>query len=136
MSVSKLPLLSHGVHSTDSFNFAKEPAALSVLLPCPSQIRLFSPFFTTAIGGSGVVKCRGTRHSRGGEEGLRKESFVEEDDDDERGERKVRCEVDVISWRERRIRGEIWVDSDSQSVWDVLTDYERLADFIPNLVSR
>ena len=133
MSVSKLPLLSHGVQS---INFAKEPAALSVLLPCPSRIRLFSPFFTTAIGGSGVVKCRGTRHSRGGEEGLRKESFVEEDDDDERGERKVRCEVDVISWRERRIRGEIWVDSDSQSVWDVLTDYERLADFIPNLVSR
>ncbi|CAN6866110.1 unnamed protein product, partial [Brassica oleracea] len=132
MSVSKLPILSHGVQS---LNFAKEPAALSVLLPCPSRIRLFSPFFTTAIGGSGVVKCRGTRHSRGGEEGLRKESFVEEDDDDERGERKVRCEVDVISWRERRIRGEIWVDSDSQSVWDVLTDYERLADFIPNLVS-
>ncbi|CAN6874233.1 unnamed protein product [Brassica oleracea] len=132
MSVSKLPLLSHGVQS---LNFAKEPAALRVLLPCPSQIRLFSPFFATAIGGSGVVKCRGTRHSRGGEEGLRKESFVEEDDDDERGERKVRCEVDVISWRERRIRGEIWVDSDSQSVWDVLTDYERLADFIPNLVS-
>ncbi|KAH0907666.1 hypothetical protein HID58_039493 [Brassica napus] len=138
MSVSKLPLLSHGVHSTDSFNFAKEPAALSVLLPCPSQIRLFSPFFTTAIGGSGVVKCRGTRHSRGGDESLRRENglgFVEEDgDDEERGERKVRCEVDVISWRERRIRGEIWVDSDSQSVWDVLTDYERLADFIPNLV--
>ncbi|CAH8281975.1 unnamed protein product [Eruca vesicaria subsp. sativa] len=125
MSVSKLPLLSHGVHS---FNFAKEALSLSVLLPCPSHIRLFS---ATAIG-----KCRGTRHSRGGDE--KKESglsFVEDDDEERGGERKVRCEVDVISWRERRIRGEIWVDSDSQSVWDVLTDYERLADFIPNLVS-
>ncbi|KAL0736272.1 hypothetical protein Bca4012_012482 [Brassica carinata] len=135
MSVSKLPLLSHGgVHT---LNFSSEPVALTVLLPCPSHIRLFSAFSTTAITGAGIVKCRGTRRSsRGGDDGLRKESglgFV--DDEEERGERKVRCEVDVISWRERRIRGEICVDSDSQSVWDVLTDYERLADFIPNLVS-
>lgn len=137
MSVRKLPHLSHGVHTTDYFDFANEPVVLSVLLPSPSQIRLFSALSTTAIGGAGVFKCHGTRHGAGrGDNGLRRESglgFVEED---ERGERKVRCEVDVISWRERRIRGEIWVDSDSQSVWNVLTDYERLADFVPNLVCR
>ncbi|GER38092.1 cyclase/dehydrase family protein [Striga asiatica] len=52
------------------------------------------------------------------------------------GERKVKCEVEVISWRERRIKAEISVNADVDSVWTALTDYERLADFIPNLVSR
>ncbi|KAI5332332.1 hypothetical protein L3X38_022461 [Prunus dulcis] len=51
------------------------------------------------------------------------------------GERKVDCEVDMISWRERRIKAEISVNADIDSVWNALTDYERLADFIPNLVS-
>ncbi|KAI4364338.1 hypothetical protein MLD38_020446 [Melastoma candidum] len=48
--------------------------------------------------------------------------------------REVQCEVEVVSWRERRIRAQISVDADVHSVWDALTDYERLADFIPNLV--
>ncbi|XVE83428.1 hypothetical protein DITRI_Ditri16bG0088000 [Diplodiscus trichospermus] len=48
--------------------------------------------------------------------------------------RKVRCEVEVLSWRERRIKAEILVSADIDSVWNALTDYERLADFIPNLV--
>ncbi|GAA0157833.1 hypothetical protein LIER_15012 [Lithospermum erythrorhizon] len=50
-------------------------------------------------------------------------------------ERKVNCEVEVVSWRERRVKAEILVDADIHSVWTALTDYERLADFIPNLVS-
>lgn len=52
------------------------------------------------------------------------------------GERKVHCEVEVISWRERRIRAEICVNAGIESVWHALTDYERLADFIPNLICR
>lgn len=52
------------------------------------------------------------------------------------GERAVKCEVEVLSWRERRIRAEIPVNADVESVWSALTDYERLADFIPNLVKR
>lgn len=55
---------------------------------------------------------------------------------EEEEERKVHCEVDMISWRERRIKAEISVNADIDSVWNALTDYERLADFIPNLVSR
>ncbi|XP_068319970.1 uncharacterized protein [Pyrus communis] len=51
------------------------------------------------------------------------------------GERKVQCEVELISWRERRIKADILVNADIDSVWNALTDYERLADFIPNLVS-
>lgn len=139
MSVRKLPHLSHGLHTIDFLNFTNEPVVLSVLLPCPSEIRLFSAISTAASAAIGGSKCYGARRGAGrGDNGLRRESGIGffEDEDDERGERKVRCEVDVISWRERRIRSEIWVDSDSQSVWNVLTDYERLADFIPNLVCR
>ncbi|KAJ3709263.1 hypothetical protein LUZ61_012968 [Rhynchospora tenuis] len=46
----------------------------------------------------------------------------------------VRCDVHVISWRERAVRASILVNADVDSVWSVLTDYERLAHFIPNLV--
>ena len=56
--------------------------------------------------------------------------------EEEEEERKVHCEVQVISWRERRIKAEVVVNADVASVWDALTDYERLADFVPNLVSR
>nr|XP_010912051.1 uncharacterized protein LOC105038057 isoform X1 [Elaeis guineensis] len=52
----------------------------------------------------------------------------------EEEDRHVRCDVDVVSWRERRIKARILVDADIEAVWSVLTDYERLADFIPNLV--
>lgn len=56
--------------------------------------------------------------------------------EEEKGVRKVKCEVEVISWRERRVKAEIVSNADVGSVWDSLTDYERLADFVPNLVSR
>ncbi|XP_073150472.1 uncharacterized protein [Henckelia pumila] len=67
-----------------------------------------------------------------------KEVKVAEEEEEEEvilGERTVDCEVEVISWRERRIKAEISVNADVGSVWNALTDYERLADFIPNLVS-
>lgn len=46
----------------------------------------------------------------------------------------MHCEVEVISWRERRIRARVLVQVDIETVWGVITDYERLADFIPNLI--
>lgn len=48
----------------------------------------------------------------------------------------VKCDVDVVSWRERRIIGSVAVAADVDTLWQVITDYERLADFIPNLVHR
>nr|GMC68063.1 polyketide cyclase/dehydrase and lipid transporter [Ipomoea batatas] len=56
-------------------------------------------------------------------------------DGDNKMPRVVHCEVQVVSWRERRIKSEISVNADVDSVWDALTDYECLADFVPNLVS-
>ncbi|KAK9096049.1 hypothetical protein Sjap_021546 [Stephania japonica] len=52
-----------------------------------------------------------------------------------RRRRKVHCEVEVVSWRERRVRATLSVSSDVDSVWTAITDYERLADYVPNLVS-
>ncbi|KAL6638229.1 hypothetical protein ACP70R_025801 [Stipagrostis hirtigluma subsp. patula] len=46
----------------------------------------------------------------------------------------VQCDVDVVSWRERRVRASVAVAADVDTLWQVITDYERLADFIPNLV--
>ena len=65
----------------------------------------------------------------------RAKKFQKEEEEGE-GERKMHYEVEVISWRERRIKAQILVYADIQSVWNALTDYERLADFIPNLVCR
>ncbi|XP_058731122.1 uncharacterized protein LOC131602914 [Vicia villosa] len=53
---------------------------------------------------------------------------------EEDGDREVHCELQVVSWRERRVKAEISINADIDSVWNALTDYEHLADFIPNLV--
>lgn len=63
------------------------------------------------------------------------EGAVEEDEEKwKEREKQVICHVEVISWRERRIKAEISVNADVESVWNALTDYERLADFVPNLI--
>lgn len=74
----------------------------------------------------------------GGFERAGNRDVVEEQHQQEREiwDRKVNCEVEVISWRERRIKAEISVNADVESVWNALTDYERLAEFVPNLVCR
>ncbi|XP_024312340.1 uncharacterized protein LOC100844212 isoform X2 [Brachypodium distachyon] len=46
----------------------------------------------------------------------------------------VQCDVDVVSWRERRVFASVAVAADVDTVWRIITDYERLAEFVPNLV--
>jgi hypothetical protein len=58
------------------------------------------------------------------------------EEEEEEGDREVNCELQVVSWRERRVKAEISINADINSVWNALTDYEHLADFIPNLVWR
>uniref|UniRef100_A0A7N0RD58 Coenzyme Q-binding protein COQ10 START domain-containing protein n=1 Tax=Kalanchoe fedtschenkoi TaxID=63787 RepID=A0A7N0RD58_KALFE len=70
---------------------------------------------------------KGRKRGRGGEEG-------EEDGGGEAAERKVHCEVETVSWRERRIKAEVVVNAGVEKVWNAVTDYERLADYIPNLI--
>lgn len=51
-------------------------------------------------------------------------------------EREVQCDVETVSWRERHISASVSIEASEERVWEVLTDYERLAEFIPNLVRR
>lgn len=61
----------------------------------------------------------------------------DEGEEDVKGDAaKVHCEVETVSWRERRIKAEVVVNAEVEKVWNALTDYERLADFIPNLIYR
>ncbi|KAK3411291.1 hypothetical protein EUGRSUZ_I00052 [Eucalyptus grandis] len=85
----------------------------------------------SSSGGGGGGKKEGGVDGSGGRRESREREAVEGGGG---GERKVHCEVEVISWRERRIKGDISVKADVESVWNALTDYERLADFVPNLV--
>jgi hypothetical protein len=51
-------------------------------------------------------------------------------------ERHVHCEVEAVSWRERHISASVKIEATQERVWEVLTDYGRLAEFIPNLTRR
>jgi ribosome-associated toxin RatA of RatAB toxin-antitoxin module len=45
----------------------------------------------------------------------------------------VRVEIEKVAERQRKITGTIQIPQPPEIVWQVLTDYEGLADFIPNL---
>jgi hypothetical protein len=51
-------------------------------------------------------------------------------------EREVQCQVEAVSWRERHISASVYIAASEAHVWKVLTDYERLAEFVPNLIRR
>ncbi|CAJ1937731.1 unnamed protein product [Sphenostylis stenocarpa] len=107
-----------------SLRFLSKPPLLSLTLFFPSH----SAHKGIAISSS---QCR-PRVRCEKEVGNGNHNGVEEEN--EEGEREVQCEVQVVSWRERRVKAEISVNADIESIWNALTDYEHLADFIPNLV--
>lgn len=122
-----------------SFNFETNPShqiTLKRYLPS-SQAKYRPSHRSTAVSCSsssvGGQKWNTTTTKASQREKKSQKEEGEEGEEGE-GERKVHCEVEVISWRERRIKAQILVYADIQSVWNSLTDYERLADFIPNLV--
>ncbi|KAI3446622.1 hypothetical protein Pfo_029543 [Paulownia fortunei] len=45
----------------------------------------------------------------------------------------IEIEIEKTGKNSRRIRSKVAVQASLQTVWDILTDYERLADFIPGL---
>lgn len=93
----------------------------------------------SCLRGKCIAFCSAADRTNLNSDGKRRahpENDDEKDEEEEKDERKVHFEVQVVSWRERRIKAEVVVDADVNSVWDALTDYEKLADFIPNLVSR
>jgi len=92
------------------------------------SLSLFFPrHFHKGIALSSTTVCKPRSHLGGN-----LYNGLEEED----GDREVNCELQVVSWRERRVKAEISINADINSVWNALTDYEHLADFIPNLVWR
>lgn len=45
----------------------------------------------------------------------------------------VCIEIKKLGRNSRRIRSKIEIDASLDTVWNILTDYEKLADFVPNL---
>ncbi|XP_074566609.1 uncharacterized protein LOC141823247 [Curcuma longa] len=94
----------------------------------PSSLPDRRAFFSRSLGGADPSPKnqphKGKKKEQGARRGERSAGGTEE----------VHCEVDVVSWRERRVQAWILINADVESVWSVLTDYERLADFIPNLI--
>ncbi|KAL9329799.1 hypothetical protein ACSQ67_004802 [Phaseolus vulgaris] len=107
-----------------SLRFLSKPPLLSLTLFFPSH---------SALKGIAVSSTQCKPRVRCEKEvGNGNHNGVEEEN--EEVEREVQCEVQVVSWRERRVKAEISVSADIESIWNALTDYEHLADFIPNLV--
>ncbi|KAJ6353734.1 hypothetical protein OIU76_002704 [Salix suchowensis] len=119
-----------------SFNFETSPSHQTTLkryLP-NSQAKYRPSHRTTGVSCSSSYVEGLKWNTRATKVSQRVRKFQKEEREEGEGEREVHCEVEVISWRERRIKAQILVYADIQSVWNSLTDYERLADFIPNLV--
>jgi ribosome-associated toxin RatA of RatAB toxin-antitoxin module len=55
-----------------------------------------------------------------------------EEMDDELSD-EVLITTEELGRRQRRISAEIWLPQSIEHIWQVLTDYDHLADFIPNL---
>ncbi|KAK6151429.1 hypothetical protein DH2020_014064 [Rehmannia glutinosa] len=53
--------------------------------------------------------------------------------DSENQEDNIEVEIEKTGKNSRRIRSKVAIQASLQAVWDILTDYERLADFIPGL---
>lgn len=49
--------------------------------------------------------------------------------------RRVDIKTEKLSGRQRQIRAAVIIPCDLEQVWQILTDYENLANFIPNLTA-
>ncbi|KAK4738077.1 hypothetical protein R3W88_001774 [Solanum pinnatisectum] len=102
--------------ATLSFRFNRNPNLTS------RRYRLDTVTCSVDVGGNATVDDYDDGDTRNdtGEEGNEEEDGVE-------------TEIEKMGKNRRRIRSKVALKASLQSVWKVLTDYERLADFIPGL---
>ncbi|KAK9067749.1 hypothetical protein SSX86_011860 [Deinandra increscens subsp. villosa] len=50
------------------------------------------------------------------------------------GADEIEVEIEKVSSNRRRIRSKVAIEASLETIWGILTDYERLADIIPSLV--
>lgn len=78
-------------------------------------------------------------HCSNTDPGLLDEYYDDDDDHDDDegysfvGEDGIFIEIKKLGRNSRRIRSKIVVNANLDTIWDILTDYEKLADFIPGL---
>ncbi|KAL9435412.1 hypothetical protein AB3S75_021646 [Citrus x aurantiifolia] len=123
-------------HSTSRFPFTPTPSSIQ---KTPHSSLSVSPEFNLSqCKRNGTSYCSNTNSS---------ELDIEDDDDDddvlsEEGSGSqtqslhgdgVCIEIKKLGRNSRRIRSKIEIDASLDTVWHILTDYEKLADFVPNL---
>ncbi|KAH9731088.1 polyketide cyc domain-containing protein [Citrus sinensis] len=122
-------------HSTSRFPFTSTRSSIQ---KTPHSILSVSPEFNLSqFKRNGTSYCSNTNSS---------ELDIEEEDDDdvlsEEGSGSqtqslhgdgVCIEIKKLGRNSRRIRSKIEIDASLDTVWHILTDYEKLADFVPNL---
>lgn len=121
-------------HSTSRFPFTSTRSSIQ---KTPHSILSVSPEFNLSqFKRNGTSYCSNTNSS---------ELDIEEDDDDVLSEEGsgsqtqllhgdgVCIEIKKLGRNSRRIRSKIEIDASLDTVWHILTDYEKLADFVPNL---
>lgn len=123
-------------HSTSRFPFTPTPSSIQKI---PHSSLSVSPEFNLSqCKRNGTSYCSNTNSS---------ELDIEDDDDDddvlsEEGSGSqtqslhgdgVCIEIKKLGRNSRRIRSKIEIDASLDTVWHILTDYEKLADFVPNL---
>ncbi|KAL9430479.1 hypothetical protein AB3S75_025800 [Citrus x aurantiifolia] len=122
-------------HSTSRFPFTPTPSSIQKI---PHSSLSVSPEFNLSrFKRNGTSYCSNTNSS---------ELDIEDDDDDdvlsEEGSGSqtqslhgdgVCIEIKKLGRNSRRIRSKIEIDASLDTVWHILTDYEKLADFVPNL---
>lgn len=120
--------------------FNKTTTFLFLSTPCPPHRLLFSKFRHTPFCSSNS-NVTSSNISEDDDDVY----FEDDDDDDDDGfvlsdkktqslsEDGVFIEIKKLGGNSRRIRSKIGIEASLDTVWNILTDYEKLADIIPGL---
>ncbi|XP_065635975.1 uncharacterized protein LOC112022421 isoform X2 [Quercus suber] len=117
-------------HNPRNLNLILATNSASAPIPslCLPRLFLLPHLYCSSSSSSSNLDLGGNENSDVEDE----EEEEEEENELENGDG-VYIEIEKLESNSRRIRSRIDVDAPLQTVWNILTDYERLADFIPGL---
>lgn len=130
------PATSPTSHSTSRFPLTPTPSSIQKTTHTHSLLTLSPEFNLSQFKHNSTSYCSNTNSSV---------LDIEDDDDDVLSEEGsgsqtqslsgdgVCIEIKKLGRNSRRIRSKIEIDASLDTVWNILTDYEKLADFVPNL---
>jgi hypothetical protein len=118
--------------TSSSLFFSPHPFHSIFLSPKPSSFNS-TPFFSRASNSTLNPDDDDDDDDDDGNLLVTEEDDQLEQDSDSLVEDGVYIEVMKLEKNSRRIESRISIDASLHSIWNILTDYERLADFIPGL---